>query len=189
MNDITNTSEQDAVINLVVAMDPRGIEEQEAQGQRELVNSTLLPAKSNGNKLEDFEALGFTFGPVKENDPLFREATLPEGWTREGSEHAMWSYLVDERGIQRVSMFYKAAFYDRDAFMSIVNVGAKFVQNYIYTDTENGEIYPVWDERYNQDEMDSALYACHRALDDEWTPENRKAVYAQCLAYLEELNG
>jgi predicted secreted protein len=29
----------------------------------------------------------------------------------------MWSYIVDDEGTQRVAIFYKAAFYDRDAFM------------------------------------------------------------------------
>jgi hypothetical protein len=185
VNDITNTSEQDAVINLVVAMDPRGIEEQEAQGQRELVNSTLLPTRLNGDSVEDFEALGFTFGPVKERDPMFREASLPEGWTREGSDHAMWSYLLDERGIRRVSIFYKAAFYDRDAFMSITNVGGKFVSDWMYTSPELDETHPEWDERYNAQELQDAIDHCNKTLASEWTPEHRKGAVRECLAYLE----
>lgn len=31
----------------------------------------------------------------------------------------MWSYLVDELGRRRGAIFYKAAFYDRDAFMRL----------------------------------------------------------------------
>lgn len=95
------------------------IEEQEAQGQREMVNSDVLPIRINGGTKEDFEALGFVFEDGKIDD-LFRPATLPMGWKREGSDHDMWSYIVDETGAQRVAIFYKAAFYDRDAFMSLV---------------------------------------------------------------------
>jgi len=31
----------------------------------------------------------------------------------------MWSYLHDEHGRERCAIFYKAAFYDRDAFLTI----------------------------------------------------------------------
>jgi hypothetical protein len=33
----------------------------------------------------------------------------------------MWSYLVDEKGRERAAIFYKAAFYDRDAHISITS--------------------------------------------------------------------
>ncbi len=95
------------------------IEGQERTGQHQLVNSDRLPVKFNSGKREDFEALGFTFGDPDPGDPLFRPATLPPGWTRQGSDHAMWSHLLDEHGRRRVSIFYKAAFYDRDAFMNL----------------------------------------------------------------------
>ena len=35
----------------------------------------------------------------------------------------MWSYLTDQHGRQRVAIFYKAAFYDRRAFMRLESVG------------------------------------------------------------------
>ena len=122
-----DTSREDSLLILAGAMESvsRGdspsdfILEQEAQGQREMVNSDVLPIKINGGKIQDFEALGFVFGDGK-IDGLFRPATLPKGWKREGSDHDMWSYIVDETGKQRVSIFYKAAFYDRDAFMSLI---------------------------------------------------------------------
>lgn len=97
---------------------PGMIEQQEADGQRQLVNSDRLPVKFNSGQQEDLEALGFTFGDPDPADPLFRPATLPPGWTRQGSDHAMWSYLLDHHGRRRVAIFYKAAWYDRDAFMS-----------------------------------------------------------------------
>ena len=46
---------------------------------------------------------------------------LPEGWKREASYHPMWSHIVDGAGKQRVSIFYKAASYDRKAHMSLVH--------------------------------------------------------------------
>ncbi len=98
------------------------IERQERDGQRQLVNSDRLPTDIKGDRGE-WEALGFTFGDPDPGDPMFMPATLPEGWKREGSDHAMWSYLVDQHGRQRVAIFYKAAFYDRGAFMRLESVG------------------------------------------------------------------
>ncbi|MFF9279559.1 hypothetical protein [Streptomyces griseosporeus] len=103
------------------------IEAQEKSGQAQLVHSDQLPARIDaydGGDQAAFEALGFTFGPVDERDPLFRPATLPTGWTKQASGHDMWSYIVDERGRRRVRIFYKAAFYDRSAEMSLVTVEA-----------------------------------------------------------------
>jgi hypothetical protein len=63
---------------------------------------------------EAFEAVGFKFGD--KIDDLFLSAELPEGWTREATDHDMWSKILDADGVERVSVFYKAAFYDRCAF-------------------------------------------------------------------------
>lgn len=100
---------------------------QELDGQRQLVSSDRLPSKiiGRGTMTEaraEFEALGFTFGDPDPDDPLFMPATLPDGWQREGSEHAMGSYVTDTLGRRRVSVFYKAAFYDRDANMSLISL-------------------------------------------------------------------
>jgi hypothetical protein len=95
------------------------IERQERSGQQQLVHSDHLPSRC---PREEMEALGFTFGEQNPRDGLFIPATLPEGWTREGSDHAMWSFLRDQHGRKRASIFYKAAFYDRDAFMYLVDL-------------------------------------------------------------------
>ena len=105
--------------NFMVASTPGGIEAQEKAGQQELVNSDKLPTRFNCCTQEEFEALGFTFGDEVEGAPIFRHATLPAGWKREAADHDMWSYIVDETGTRRVSIFYKAAFYDRSAHMSL----------------------------------------------------------------------
>jgi hypothetical protein len=119
---IENTGQRDDMLHLLGAMSDGAsgyITGMEADGQRQLVNSDRLPTQVSFGSDADFEALGFVFGEPDRNDPLFRSATLPDGWKREGSDHSMWSYIVDEQGRRRVSIFYKAAFYDRDAFMSL----------------------------------------------------------------------
>ena len=96
------------------------IEAQEARGQQMLVRSTYLPTELLRCTEEDIEALGIILGSVLKDDPLFREATLPEGWTLVPAEgHSMWNYVVDDKGNRQVAIFYKAAFYDRRAHMSL----------------------------------------------------------------------
>lgn len=133
MTDIRNTTEDmrdpaNAALFLLeqlASADPgnptNSIMAMEAQGQRELVQSDRLPTEilhTDGGD-EAFIALGFTFGDPDPRDPLFRPATLPPGWKREPTDHSMWSRIVDELGRERVAIFYKAAFYDRGAHMSL----------------------------------------------------------------------
>lgn len=94
------------------------IEAQEARGQQELVASTDLPSDTRGTD-EAFIALGFSFGEPHAHDPLFRPTTLPQGWTKTGTDHSMHSVIRDEQGRDRVGVFYKAAFYDRRADMTL----------------------------------------------------------------------
>jgi hypothetical protein len=96
------------------------IERQERDGQRQLVTSDRLPADCGDHA--PWLALGFTFGDPDPSDPLFMPATLPPGWTRQATDHSMGSVIVDELGRERVSIFYKAAFYDRSAHMSLVGL-------------------------------------------------------------------
>lgn len=116
---IENTSRRDPLVHFAASMSGPDtyITDMESAGQQQLVKSDLLPTDCRNHP--EFEALGFVFGEVVEDDPLFRHATLPQGWKREASDHAMWSYLVDETGTRRVAIFYKAAFYDRRAFMRL----------------------------------------------------------------------
>lgn len=130
MGTIDNTSTDSASLALVLLDAMSGgtgaIEAMEKRGQQQLVNSDRLPTdlgSFNGSTDSDYTALGFTFGQPDEADPLFRPATLPDGWKREGSGHDMWSYVVDQHGRRRVAIFYKAAFYDRHSFMRLVSFG------------------------------------------------------------------
>lgn len=144
-----NTTKRDPLMHLAGSLGGVGryVEEMEAAGQSELVNSDRLPTKFNDYDLKDpqkaYEALGFGFGEPDPGDPMFREATLPKGWSRQGSSHSMWSHIVDELGRKRVSIFYKAAWYDRDAFMSLTTVAS------CASDVLHGEVSePIFDDAW-----------------------------------------
>lgn len=133
------------------------IEGMEADGQRQLVNSDRLPTSNRRvgcDSDEAFLALGFTFGAPDPDDPLFRPATLPPGWARQASDHSMWSYIVDEHGRRRVAIFYKAAFYDRDAFMRLESVWSYAMQ--LLADEAAG---PVFDDTWCTREAFAAALA------------------------------
>jgi hypothetical protein len=112
---VTNTSVAERHNEWLFGRYPSAIEDQEARGQAELVNSCQLPVNVTGR--ENLEAAGVKFGEPDPKDPLFCDCELPEGWKKLATEHAMWSKLVDADGKTRASIFYKAAFYDRSAFM------------------------------------------------------------------------
>jgi hypothetical protein len=56
---------------------------------------------------------------LRGSDDLFQVVILPPGWKKEATSHSMWNNLVDDRGLVRATFFYKAAFYDRDAFLNL----------------------------------------------------------------------
>lgn len=89
------------------------IERQEARGQSDICRAKRVPLRVSSK--DAWESLGLVFGePV---DDLFQEVTLPEGWDIQPTDHSMHNKLVDGQGRTRGGFFYKAAFYDRDAFM------------------------------------------------------------------------
>lgn len=101
--------------NAIVASTPGGIEAQEKRGQMEQAAKQTLPLELRGR--EHFEALGFVFGSPVEG--IFQEATFPDGWKKQPTDHSMWSDIVDDKGRRRGAIFYKAAFYDRSAHASL----------------------------------------------------------------------
>ena len=95
---------------------------QEAAGQAVFVNSTTLPKEGLtkpgliGN-FKPFVPEGLTI--KDEHDDLFMNVELPAGWVKKANPgHSMWSSLLDEQGRCRAGIFYKAAFYDRNARIS-----------------------------------------------------------------------
>lgn len=103
--------------NALVASTPGGIERQEAAGQKALVKSATLPKEINGATREQLTEIGFKFGD--DVDDIFVNCELPPGWGKRATDHSMHTGLLDERGRKRASIFYKAAFYDRRANMSM----------------------------------------------------------------------
>lgn len=118
--------------NFTVAATPGGIEAQEKKGQGLFVNSELLPIEFNSGTLAELEQMGVRYGHAV-ND-LFCHVELPAGWKKVALGHSLWSKLVDEKGRERASIYYKAAFYDRCAF---INVNRRFqVSSYEACDSE-----------------------------------------------------
>ena len=117
---ITNTAKPE---NITYTIGFSGsIEAQEAHGQTELVNSEQLPIKMSsygGDSKEALEKIGVVVQQRSEGDDLFYDVVLPDGCELVGTDHSMWSRLK-LNGSERATIFYKAAFYDRDAFINFV---------------------------------------------------------------------
>jgi len=172
------------------------IEESEARGQQDLVNSSDLPIDQNrGPTLEEIsDRTGIVFGE-KIND-LFIEVQLPAGWTKKATDHSMWSELLDQHGRERASIFYKAALYDRSAHMHwsrFFNVQTRTIdgqgreryksddfdrstgEDHYYVENANGEtvhqVAPVmcWDSVEDRDERQRLM-----GLNDEASKECRE---------------
>ncbi|RCG27229.1 hypothetical protein DQ384_26280 [Sphaerisporangium album] len=103
---------------------PGAIEKQEAEGAAAMQRGDceIIPVEINGGTEADLIALGFVLGPVDPADRLMREATLPAGWKRTGTGHSMHTDIVDELGRKRIGIFFKNAWYDRRADLSITSV-------------------------------------------------------------------
>lgn len=158
---IENTTTTDPLLLFAEAMgNPGGfIEAQEARGQAQVVNSQQLPAEGDWEALE---ALGFVKGDPVGGDDLFVNAFIPEGWTKEATDHSMYSVIKDERGVERVQVGYKAAFYDRWARITVKNVAWDVVSKLTYGDEMKAPEY--WD-KLTPAEQERSLMAAHRQLD------------------------
>jgi hypothetical protein len=115
MSNVRNTTKNDPLINLFAGLN---IPAQEAQGQLELINAQQLPSKyRGGDATELYTKMGIGIIGPSEGDKLFFDVVLPPGWKKERTDHSMWNNLRDDKGRLRATFFYKAAFYDRDAFI------------------------------------------------------------------------
>ncbi len=126
----TNTTHEANTNPMLVLLDAMmmggsgAIERSEQRGQQELIESDTIPSSFGryNDKAEGERKLlemGFVLGDPVPGDDMFRFATLPPGWKKVVTDHSMWSKIVDETGKERCSIFYKAAFYDRSAHLSI----------------------------------------------------------------------
>lgn len=121
MKKATNT-ENNPMPQWLMGGNPNAIEAQEAEGQKELINSLQLPLKCNSprgiNAAEQYHKMGIKTFTGSKGDDLFLGVKLPAGWKKEATDHSMWNNLIDDKGRVRATFFYKAAFYDRDAFIN-----------------------------------------------------------------------
>lgn len=115
-NKISNTTEMVKENPMLGFINSLNIEAQEASGQRQLTSSSQLPTNADGLAVKaQYEKMGIKVLKESEGDNLFFDVILPEGWEIKASEHSMWSNLIDNKGRIRANIFYKAAFYDRNA--------------------------------------------------------------------------
>lgn len=126
----------------------------EAEGQQELIRSTKFPKDMHPEK-SVWEELGFKFKNIPDDDLLY-EGILPNGWNIQGTEHPMWTEIIDKDNNIRGTMFYKASPYDRKAFMSL-NQKYKIEQETAYN--PNSVVYSYYfgneDERlYTSDTVE-----------------------------------
>ncbi len=114
---------------------PNAILLQESEGQKELINSLQLPSKCNSprgiNAAEQYRKMGIVTFTGSKGDDLFLGVKLPDGWKKESIGHSMWNNLVDNEGRVRATFFYKAAFYDREAF---VNFRHRYIKTQEFAD-------------------------------------------------------
>ena len=92
---------------------------EEGEQRRVAENETWLLARRHSmtqkNTYADLESLGFTI--LGEADDLFYKVRPPTGWTKETSGY--WTTVKDATGKERISQFFKGAWYDREAFLNI----------------------------------------------------------------------
>jgi hypothetical protein len=210
-NPIVNTTDQPAELHLLDAMGDlrqgrrtgQHIEDMEARGQRQLVSqSSRLPTKGltwpmwGDSECEasilqaTWSQLGVKIGTPVEGDPTFTNVELPLGWRLEATDHSMWSELLDDKGRVRASMFYKAAFYDRSAFIRLNNRFFVGLQHREENPEDRHRRALVIDQATDVGGNDPALYGYGDKFGTvrrvtEWT-EDLNGGSAECEAWLDE---
>lgn len=128
------------------------IENQERREQQKVVRNCRLPKRGNGGvpreyrrdtiefTRKQYEKMGIKI--IEDFDDLLYSVELPDGWKIKPTDHSMWNDVIDDKGRERISFFYKGAFYDRDAF-------SNFNQRYDYSiyPFDNYETDATYEER------------------------------------------
>lgn len=123
MKKVTNTS-KNRMNEWLFGKNPEAIEQQEADGQAEITKPTKernciqLPLKINSGGDDGYEKLGIKYKKPVEGDDLFGLYEVPNGFKTEATDHSMWNNLLNNKDEIVATFFYKAAFYDRDAFIN-----------------------------------------------------------------------
>lgn len=116
---VPNTT-QDPRPEWLLGGNPNAIEQQESDGQAALAQSAQLPTDMAPLDKTELEKLGVKFLTISEGDPLFYDVELPPGMRIVPTDHSMWSDLVDAKEGKVAGIFYKAAFYDRSAYLNFI---------------------------------------------------------------------
>jgi len=178
---------KDPLLGLAIASFPGGIEHSEAVGQREFTASDTLPTEMSREDAAILQKFGVEFiGPV-EGDALFQFVKLPAGWRKEGTDHAMWSKLLDDKGRERGRIFYKAALYDRRARLRLRPRFA--VQQDYDAERKNDVVFEVRDgETLIHSTGPIAFMAPQNGAREEWLKldELRQSEAAKAEAWLNE---
>lgn len=95
------------------------VERQEAREQQRACARAMIARRISENDKAVLERAGVVFSGEGEGDDVLQRVTLPPGWALKPTDHSMWSNLTDEHGAIRAKCFYKGAFYDRDADITI----------------------------------------------------------------------
>lgn len=151
---IENTTDRDPLLHMLGIMDQgQGgyIEGMERQGQQSLVRSETLPTEGDWDRAAE---LGVVRGEQVPGDSLFTNATLPEGWQKVATDHSMGSEVIDDRGVPRIGIFYKAAFYDRRADFHIIDVGGRVSSHMAYAEG-TPKLPDYWDKLTTDEKRDA----------------------------------
>lgn len=196
----------DAMLYAMEGKSPsKAIENQEKRGQQSVIRNQRLPKKMNEHSLsyeigwdgvidsmsweekfkiinqnnieytkQQYEKMGIVI--VEAYDDLFWNVNLPEGWEIKATDHSMWNNLFDNKGKKRANFFYKAAFYDRDAF---INFDTRFHISVDHIADINSD-YEVWkDSDYQGTAKDGEKIIftteCVPATGDYWKDDDVKA--------------
>jgi hypothetical protein len=117
---VVSESDRAAFLSSGISIGPEGaILAQERAGQMSFVQSDTLPTRMLCNAQSVLEAAGVEFLFPVEDDPVFQYVELPPGWERVATDDPMWSDILDDNGVVRARVFYKAAFYDRHSHLCL----------------------------------------------------------------------
>ena len=195
----------------------KAIENQEKRGQRMVVANQRLPQKTNDHCVPDqfrfngincgmsweerneianrnnreytknqYEKMGIEI--ISEYDDLFYSVKLPEGWEIKSTDHSMWNDLFDGKGRKRANFFYKAAFYDRDAF---INFEPRFHLRVDHV-SDPSEDYEIWSKSDFQGEIKDGEMTIFETKTEKCTGDYRvdgvikDVLRKELISYMEE---
>ena len=123
---------QELLLSVLCGKDSnKTIDNIEKRGRDIIVNKVQLPIYANSINdkrfytkeetkdlvLKKYKEIGIEI--INEENDLFYNVKLPNNIKLKSSESNYWTYLINNSGKELASIFYKAVFYDRDAFINI----------------------------------------------------------------------